>query len=54
MDKPGAQLAAQRRTETKPCTVCGEQFTGLIKKTVCNKCKARLKTARYRAKLKGE
>jgi len=42
------QLAALRKKETKTCA-CGVEFTGLIKKTKCNKCLNRDRQARFKA-----
>jgi hypothetical protein len=50
MNNPGALLASLRKTETKKCSVCGVEFTGLIKKIICNKCLNRARAAKFRNK----
>jgi hypothetical protein len=50
MNNPGAALASLRKTETKKCLVCGVEFTGLIKKTICNKCLSKARVAKFRNK----
>lgn len=47
----GAALASFRKTETKKCILCGSEFTGLIKKTVCTKCLNKARAAKFRNKI---
>ena len=47
---PGALLASLRKTESKKCAVCGIEFTGLLKKTICNKCLNKARVAKCRNK----
>ena len=46
------RLAARRRTETKPCTVCGGPMTGLLRKLYCGRnCKQKAVRKRNKAEL---
>jgi hypothetical protein len=49
---PGRDLAALRPMTIKPCDTCGAMFTGLKRKTQCEKCRNLAKTKRYQEKLK--
>lgn len=52
--KPGAELAAMRRTETKQCPECGETFTGLVKTQYCKRCRNKLNVRQFREKRRAE
>ena len=47
---PGSALASLRKTESKKCAVCAIMFTGLIKKSICNKCLNKARVAKFRNK----
>ena len=50
VNNPGALLASLRKTKSKKCSVCGIEFTGLIKKIICNKCLNKSRVAKFRNK----
>ena len=50
VNNPGALLASLRKTKSKKCSVCGIEFTGLIKKIICNKCLNKARVAKFRGK----
>lgn len=51
---PGAELAAMRRTETKQCPECGEEFTGLVKIKYCKRCRNKFNVRQFREKRRAE